>query len=124
MRHAHDVALAGQRIVLGALDRGAQRAVPAGDDPLHEIGLDPEGRRRLARIEHAETAARAGADVSQAAGVAERRGDRIRRALYRWERSAHRGGDGQVLVVHELEDLAARHRREAGGLRVARLGPW
>ena len=61
---------AGGRI-LGAFLRAQDRGEPAGDDALHHLGVAAERRRAFARVEHAEAAGRAGADVEEPAVTAE-----------------------------------------------------
>src|SRR5207237_8287043 len=117
--------LAGPRagVVPGAYYRIPQRLIAAGDEPPHQVRRDAECRWCLTRIEDAEAAARPGADIPQTAAVRERRDDRVHRVRDLRDRRAHRRGHLRVLVVHELEDLVRRERRERGGARVAGLGP-
>ena len=47
--------------------------VPAGDDPLHHLGVGAVGRRTLGGVEHAESSGRARADVEQSTAAAKGR---------------------------------------------------
>ena len=96
--------------------------VPARDDACHELRLDAERRRHFARIENAETPARAGADVEQAVSARECGDDQIDGPLDLRNRGADGGRDLRVLVVDELKDLACRHRAQVPGARITRLG--
>ena len=86
-RHADDDVLLGRPqpadraraflvVVLDAfLARAKIGVLAAGHDRLHEVGIGAEGRRHLRRLEHAEPAARAGADEHDAAALPQRLGD-------------------------------------------------
>src|SRR5438552_17450812 len=96
--------------------------VPAGDDPGDKLRLDAERRGHFARIENAETAARARTDVEQAMSARECGDDQIDSALYLRDRGAAGGGDRRVLVVYEVKYLPRRHRGRVSGAGVAGIG--
>ena len=99
-----------------------QRRQSAGDDADHHLRRRAEGRRALGRVEHAEPAAGARADVEQPAAGAERRLDQVDRAGDLLPRARRpRAGTAGVLGADEIDDL------ERGGDvdgRAARVAPF
>ena len=95
-----------------------ERGGSAGDDPLHHLGRRAERRRALGRVEHAEPARRARADVEQPAAGAKgglggarspRRSARAasrRRAAPRWSSALHEVHDAER--IGEVDLLRAR----------------
>ena len=96
--------------VLGALLRLVSAGKSAGNDPLHHLGIGAEGGRALARVEHAESARGARADVEQAPAGAKgllRELDRARdRVALRGDRIEHEA----VFGVQQIDDLAGEWR--------------
>src|SRR5204863_8234063 len=61
-------------LVFRSLNAAIKRAYSPGHDTLHELRRSPKGWRNLAGIQHAQPAARSGADVKEAATFAQRPG--------------------------------------------------
>ena len=64
-----EVAGADGRIVLGGFGGVGQRGFAAGDDALHHLGRDAEGRLAFGGVQHAQAAAGACADVKEPAAL-------------------------------------------------------
>ena len=91
----------------------------AGDDALHHLRVGAEGRRTLARVEHAEAAGCAGADVEQAAAASERRLGELDGARDLLALGRDGVGNGAIFGVYEIDDLEGDARSIAAvrGLR-------
>jgi hypothetical protein len=108
-------------MVLGAFLRAQQGFVAAGHHALHHVGMRAVGGRHLGRIEHAQAAGRACADVDQAPVAAEAVDHQVDRARDLQALLAHGGGDQAVLVVDQVDDLQRRQLVDAHAARVALL---
>ena len=84
-----EIADADGGIVLGGFGGAAQGGFAAGHDALHHLRRRAEGGRNLGGVEHAETAAGAGADVEEPAAVFDRGDDGVDGASDRRDLALH-----------------------------------
>src|SRR5512143_754315 len=96
---------AARRGILGTLLRAENRGESAGDDALHHLGLAAERRWTFARVEDAEPAGRARADVEEPAVSTKRIFGERDESRDRLTLARDRIGDGAVLGVHQVDDL-------------------
>lgn len=131
-----ELGLGAEGIVFFALAGDAERRVAAGDDADDTISVDLEGGRRFGGVEHAETAARACAEIDEAAALDEAAlggldeggdlgfgvGDGVEDGAVFLVDRAHAVGDGECVEVERArvallgEDVGAigRERGHAG----------
>ena len=121
-RRASISPMPGVDVVLRAFDRLDQRRIAAGDDADHHLRRRAERRRTLGRVEHAEPAAGARADVDQASAGAEGGLDQVHQRA----RSPRAPGDGaghaRVLGADEIDDLERGGGVDGGAAGIAPLG--
>ena len=90
--------------------------------PCTISGSVPKVGGHLARIEHAEPAGGAGADVEESAAAPKGGFGHFDGAGDLLALGTNGGGDGRIFGVDEIDDLERRREVDRGGARVAALG--
>ena len=119
---AGDVALAEFRGIFVDVRGGGERLGAAGHDVLDLRGQGGVGGRALGRVERGDAAGGAGADVDQAATVAQRAGDDVDDDGDLWQSLFDGCGDLGVFVIDDAGDLECGLGIEALGCDVGGFG--
>ena len=102
-------------VVFAGFGGGGESFGATGHDVLHGARIGIESGRNLGGVECAEAAAGSGADIDEAAALAESGDDDVNGTGDLREGAADRGGDGRVFLVDEADDFKRRHEVEFSG---------
>ena len=109
-------------VVLCALRGAAERGVASGDEADEEAGIDGEGGRALACVEHSEASAGSGTDVEEASAPGEADADSVDRHCDGGQYGADRSRDAGILIVDDGEHGEGRKLINLLAVRVPGFG--